>query len=518
MTGQPLRAARALSVAVVGLEGLLVEVESALHQGLPGVQLIGLPDTAAAEARERVRAAVIATGLTWPSLRLVVNLRPADVRKSGSAFDVAVAVAVLLAAGLATDRRAENRVHLGELGLDGTVHPVHGVLPAVAAAVAAGHPEVVVPSENVPEAELVPGARVTGVRHLSEVAHGYGAEGVRMLQPVALERSTPAPVAEPAAKDLADVIGQEQARHALEVAAAGGHHLFLSGPPGAGKSMLAARLPSLLPDLDDAAAVEVTTVHSVAGTYRSSSGLIRRPPYEAPHHTASKAAIIGGGSRTLQPGAVVRAHRGVLLLDEAAEFPRTVLDTLRQPIEEGQVVLARASQRAIFPCRVQLVLAANPCPCGWASGKALRCRCTPKALRDYAGKLSGPLLDRVDIRVDVAAVPRAQLLSSRRGETSATVAARVAAARAAQAERWKDTPWRTNAEVDGPWLRDYTGRIDPHLLTPLKRVADTPELSMRGVDRVVRVAWTLADLHGLEHPGPAELGAALTLRNRDLDA
>jgi len=518
MTGQPLRAARALSVALVGLEGLLVEVETALHQGLPGVQLIGLPDTAAAEARERVRAAVIATGLTWPSLRLVVNLRPANLRKSGSAFDVAVAVAVLLAAGLVTDRRAEHRVHLGELGLDGTVHPVPGVLPAVAAAVAAGYPDVVVPNENMSEAELVPGARVTGVRHLSELARAYGAEDVRMLQPISLEVGSSAPAAEPAAKDLADVIGQEQARHALEVAAAGGHHLFLSGPPGAGKSMLAARLPGLLPDLDDAAAVEVTTVHSVAGTYRPSSGLIRRPPYEAPHHTASKAAIIGGGSRTLQPGAAVRAHRGVLFLDEAGEFPRTVLDTLRQPVEEGHVVLARASQTATFPCRVQLVLAANPCPCGWASGKGLRCRCSPKALRDYAGKLSGPLLDRVDIRVDVAAVPRAQLLGDRTGEPSATVAARVATARAAQAERWKTTPWRTNAEVDGPWLRAYTRRIDPRLLAPLQRGSDTAELSMRGVDRVVRVAWTLADLQGLEHPGPGEIGAALTLRNRDLDA
>lgn len=518
MSAQPLRAARTLSVAIIGLQGQMVEVETALHQGLPGVQLIGLPDTAAAEARERVRGAVIATGLTWPGARLVVNLRPAELRKSGSAFDLAVAVAVLLAAGLVDDRRAECRVHLGELGLDGTVHPVRGVLPAVAAAVAAGHPQVVVPTENVPEAELVPGARVTGVSHLSELAHAYGAEGVRMLRPEPLERGRPAPSTEPAAKDLADVIGQEQARHALEVAAAGGHHLFLSGPPGAGKSMLAARLPGLLPDLDDAAAVEVTTVHSVAGSYRPSSGLIRRPPYEAPHHTASKAAIIGGGSRILQPGSVVRAHRGVLFLDEAGEFPRSVLDTLRQPVEEGHVVLARASQTATFPCRVQLVLAANPCPCGWASGKGLRCRCSPKALRAYASKLSGPLLDRVDIRVDVAAVPRAQLLGGRTGEASATVAARVAAARRAQAERWRGTPWRTNAEVDGPWLRDYTRRIDPQLLAPLRSVSDTPELSMRGVDRVVRVAWTLADLQGLARPGPAEIGAAVTLRNRDLDA
>lgn len=229
---------------------------------------------------------------------------------------------------------------------------------------------------------------------------------------------------------------------------------------------------------------------------------------------APRDRCVGGGSGYAGVSTRVCFPSG----DEAAEFPRTVLDTLRQPIEEGHVVLARATQKATFPCRVQLVLAANPCPCGWASGKGLRCRCSPKALRDYAGKLSGPLLDRVDIRVDVAAVPRAQLLGGRTGESSATVAARVAAARAAQAERWKSTPWRTNAEVDGPWLRAYTRDIDPRLLAPLKRVSHTPELSMRGVDRVVRVAWTLADLQGLEHPGQAEIGAALTLRNRDLDA
>lgn len=516
MTGQPLRAARTLSVAIVGLQGQVMEVETALHQGLPAVQLIGLPDTAAAEARERVRAAVIATGLTWPSVRLVVNLRPADLRKSGSGFDLAVAVAVLRAAGLAPSGPAEHRVHLGELGLDGTVHPVRGVLPAVAAAVAAGHTEVVVPADNVPEAELVPGAQVTGVQHLSELAFAYGAEGLRTLPPVPLDRGEAPALPEPAAKDLADVIGQEQARHALEVAAAGGHHLFLNGPPGAGKSMLAACLPGLLPDLDDEAAVEVTTVHSVAGSYQPTTGLIRRPPYEAPHHTASKAAIIGGGSRTLRPGAVVRAHRGVLFLDEAAEFSRSVLDTLRQPVEEGHVLLQRAKETATYPCRIQLVLAANPCPCGWASGKGLRCRCSASALRHYQNKLSGPLLDRVDIRVDVASVSRAQVLGAPVGESSAVVAARVAAARQAQARRWSDTPWRTNAEVDGPWLRAYTRRIDNALLDPLRRPSDASELTMRGVDRVVRVAWTLADVHGLDHPGPAEIGAALTLRNRDL--
>lgn len=515
MAQQPERMASTLSVALDGIRGQVMEVEAALYAGLPAVGIIGLPDTSVAEARERVRSAVIAIGLPWPAMRVVINLRPAMMRKIGSGFDLAAAVSVLRAAGHLPAAAAQHRVHLGEFGLDGRVHPVRGVLPAVAAAVAAGHPDVVVPTGNVEEARLVPGAQVFGIDHLSGLAHEYGAAQVSPIHPAPALLPVPAGT-EPAGPgpDMADVIGQEQARHALEVAAAGGHHLYLSGPPGAGKTMLAARLPGLLPDLEDEAAIEVTTVHSVAGTYQPGEGLIRRPPYEAPHHTATHAALIGGGSGTPRPGAAVRAHHGVLFLDEAAEFSTHVLNTLRQPLEDGHLTLQRAHYVVRYPCRFQLVVASNPCPCGRGSGKGIGCTCSPQALRRYQGRLSGPLLDRVDLQVEASAVTRNQLASSSVAESTAKIADRVRRARLVQQDRWREYPWRTNAEVDGAWLREHTAGIDPAIMRPLERALDVPGFTMRGVDRVLRVAWTLADLEGKQRPGRTEIGTALSLRNR----
>src|SRR5690606_18323020 len=332
----------------------------------------------------------------------------------------------------------EGVVHLGELGLDGRVHPVRGVLPAVAAAVAAGRPHVVVPAGNLAEARLVPGAHVRGVHHLAELAREYGAD---VTPPAAEELPVPNAPSEEEPRDLADVVGQDDARFALEVAAAGGHHLLMVGPPGAGKSMLAARLPGLLPDLDDVDALEVTAIHSVAGIFDPGGGLLRRPPFEEPHHTATAQAIVGGGAGIPRPGAASRAHRGVLLLDEAPEFPRRVLDSLRQPLERGEVVVHRARGSARYPARFQLVLAANPCPCGKAAGKGLACTCTPLERRRYLARLSGPLLDRVDLQIDVPAVTRASAALSTEGESSRVVSARVAAARAAQQRRLAGTPW-----------------------------------------------------------------------------
>lgn len=506
--------ASTLSVALEGIRGQVMEVEAALYPGLPAVGIIGLPDTSVAEARERVRSAVIAIGVPWPAVRVVVNLRPAMLRKIGSGFDLAVAVAVLRAAGHLPAAAAAHRVHLGEFGLDGRVHPIRGVLPAVAAAVAAGHPDVVVPAGNVQEAQLVPGAQVFGVDHLSGLAHEYGADRVHVIHPAPLVSSAADVHSGERVGDMADVIGQEQARHALEVAAAGGHHLYLTGPPGAGKTMLASRLPGLLPDLADEAAIEVTTVHSVAGTYEPGQGLIRRPPYEAPHHTATHVALIGGGSATPRPGAAVRAHQGVLFLDEAAEFSPHVLNTLRQPLEQGVLTLQRARYVVHYPCRFQLVIASNPCPCGRSSGKGMECTCSPQTLRRYQGRLSGPLLDRVDLQVEASAVTRSQLTSAPAAETSAAISARVHQARLAQQERWRGQPWCTNAEADGAWLREHTADIDHAILRPLEQALDIPGFTMRGVDRVLRVAWTLADLQGLPRPGTTEVGAALSLRNR----
>ena len=500
-----------LGVSLVGLAGHVIEVEAHLAASVPGFSLVGLPDAALAESRDRVRAAVTSCGIDWPQRKITVNLSPASLPKSGSGFDLAIAVAILAGAEVFDVARVAGTVHLGELGLDGRLRPVRGVLPAVVAAVALGHPRVVVPVANAAEAALVPGAEVVAAASLAEVAWRNGApidEPSVAPVVVAVARSVAPPEV-----DLAEVLGQHEARVALEVAAAGGHHLLMVGPPGGGKTMLAARLPGLLPDLTESESVEVTAVHSIAGTFDPGGGLMRRPPFEDPHHTATPAAIVGGGSGIPRPGAASRAHRGVLFMDEAPEFSPRVLETLRQPLEHGELVIHRAGGSARYPARFLLVLAANPCPCGKAVGKGLDCTCQPMARRRYWARLSGPLLDRVDLQVEVHQASRAEIDGAGRPEPSAVVARRVAAARQVQAARLAGTPWRTNAEVPGHRIRSMLG-ADRRLLVDLDRALDRGLLSLRGVDRVLRVAWTLADLAGRPAPGRAEIGAGLLLRTR----
>ncbi|WP_432494329.1 YifB family Mg chelatase-like AAA ATPase [Kineococcus gypseus] len=505
--------ARCLAVGLVGLDGHLVSVEADLSPGLPAFVLVGLPDASLHEARDRVRAATANSGCPLPQQRLTVNLSPATLPKSGSGFDLAVAVAALTAAGVLPPEVSDGVLHLGELGLDGSVRAVDGVLPAVLAAARAGVRSVVVPAAAAEEAALVPGVRVRGVRWLAELVADYRGEAPPQLpEPPG---PPPAPPTAPAgpAPDLADVVGQAEARFALEVAAAGGHHLLLSGPPGAGKTMLAARLPGLLPDLDERSALEVTAVHSLAGALRSrsASALLTRPPYEDPHHTASVASVVGGGTGVPRPGAASRAHRGVLFLDEAPEFEARVLEALRQPLEHGELVLHRARGAARYPARFQLVLAANPCPCGRAVGRALECTCSPAARRRYAAKLSGPLLDRVDVRVDVPAVTRAEVAEGAAGEGSAAVAARVRAARELAARRLAAHGARSNGELRGPLLRGPL-RLPAAATADLERALERGALTLRGVDRVLRVAWTVADLRGAAAPGRDDVGRALALR------
>jgi magnesium chelatase family protein len=514
---------RCLAVGLVGLDGHLVEVEADVTAGLPAFTLVGLPDAALVEARDRVRAASANSGCPLPSRRITVNLSPAALPKTGTAFDLAVAAALLAASGQVPSGSVAGLVHLGELGLDGRVRPVRGVLPATIAAVRAGRPRLVVPHANAMEARLVPGAEVTAVRHLADVVSLHRGEPPADLDGLTDPFGTPSgpldafgirPRAVPGVvRDLSDVVGQLEGRHALEVAAAGGHHLLLVGPPGAGKTMLAARLPGLLPDLSQEQALEVTAVHSVAGTLDPAVGLLRRPPFEDPHHTTTVAALVGGGSGLPRPGAASRAHRGVLFLDEAAEFSVRALEALRQPLEHGELVIQRAMGVARFPARFQLVLAANPCPCGMAAGKGDECTCSALARRRYLSRLSGPLLDRVDLQVEVLGVSRAQLAQLAAPESTRVVAARVAQARHAQAARFAGLPWACNGEVPGSWLRGKW-RLSAGLTRDVDAALDRGRLSIRGYDRVLRVAWTLSDLAGRAAPDRDDVGRALVLRRR----
>jgi magnesium chelatase family protein len=513
--------ARTYSVALVGVTGHVVDVEVDIANGLPAMILVGLPDTALREARDRIRAAITNSGEEWQQRKITVGLSPASLPKRGSWFDLAIAVGVLTAAGKIPRAASDKVMFFGELGLDGRLRPVRGVLPAVVAAAEGGRfSKVMVAEQNAPEAALVPGMEVIAVASLSAATDWLrGTPGLRGDPPATVfhggqelpggpTRDAPGTTPKP---DLAELLGQAMARRAAEVSAAGGHHLSLLGPPGAGKTMLAERIPSILPRLDREAALEVTSIHSVAGTLPSHLPLIEDPPFLAPHHTATKAAIVGGGSGIIRPGSASLAHRGVLFLDEAPEFDRDVLDALRQPLEAGEVVVARSGVSTRFPARFTLVLAANPCPCARAAGPAEGCNCSPAARRRYLGRLSGPLLDRVDVKIELEPVGRKELLNDRNfAESSRTVALRVAEARDRAARRLRGTPWRLNGEVPGSELR-RTWPPAPGSLAVLERALERGQISARGVVKVIRVAWTIADLAGRPRPTRDECHAALGL-------
>jgi magnesium chelatase family protein len=483
------------SAAVFGVEALPVLVEVDVSNGMPMFTMVGLPDASVRESRDRVRSAIRNSGFPFPGHRVTVNLAPADVRKAGAAYDLPIALGILAASGVVQQRSVDEVVLLGELSLDGTIQPIRGVLPVAVAARRQGRRAMLLPRANAPEARIVDGLRVLAVESLCEavqILNAGPAEANPEPAPRDMSSAETGPSSDPSL-DFSDVSGQSMAKRALEVAAAGGHNLLLIGAPGGGKTMMARRLPGILPPLEFDEALDCTSIHSVAGTLPHGTALMRRRPFRAPHHTISEVAMVGGGSFP-RPGEISLAHNGVLFLDELPEFDRRVLESLRQPLEEGRVTIARAARTAAFPARFMFVAAMNPCPCGFHGDERRACRCSEPQIERYAGRISGPLRDRIDLVVDVPAI-RFTADEGPAEESSAAIAARVLTAREIQRQRFRTSGIRMNAAMEGAVLREHCalGAKSTGLLEAATRKFC---LSARGYDRVLRVSRTIADIAG----------------------